>query len=388
MREHSIEEWKNEVTANALVRQQDHFNILPLLHAHMYGPHCNLIFPLAAYNLSEYYRTAVHPTSGLQRLRFIEKVTRLIPALGAIHHGGDDSDLPSHVPRVGYHRDIKPDNILVFDNSLRFVISDLGLMKFHEIKADSPDYSGVEPSAGTSAYGAPECGIRGKKVGRSADIWSMGCILTEAIVWCVDGNVGRGKFEQQRKTIHPEHGYEENSFFVREKEQRGGQIARLKARVIEWFDEFKATAGDPLIADCMQLLQTIFNGDPRRRPTAEKLDCEFYVILRRHVEHLGPGIRLEINEPTYCHTPVLLPETGRQTLPLSYSRSSSRISLKRRRSENEFKPPSLYMGFSSIAAPRPSKKKREISAFVHLKRLDTASVPASTLIFCMYVCTY
>lgn len=369
VRKDSIIEWQNEVRANVVVRKQEHQNIIPLLHSHIYGPHCNLIFPLATYNLKEFYLNQKHPQPGEPRLRFIEKITRLVPALGTIHHGGDDSDAPSHGTKVGYHRDIKPDNILVFGKSQRFMISDLGLMKFHEIKGDKPDYTGEVSSTGISAYAAPECGVQGKKVGRAADIWSMGCILAEAITWCVCGHLGKVEFDRKRMTRDEIDGYEENRFFKR---TRSSSTTLLKLEVVAWFNEIRERSdGDPLISECLELVQSIFKDGSRSRPTAEKIDCTFYEILNKHAKRLG--VALLIEQPNYCN--LVQPDTVRQTLPLSYSRSASRITLKRRRTENEFSPPSLYKGYSSLSPLPPLKKMRDISPYVHLKRLDTVCSP-------------
>jgi streptogramin lyase len=72
------------------------------------------------------------------------------------------------------HRDVKPHNILVEGD--RAYLSDFGLAKAIEGTGDASSASVV----GTVEYMAPEQ-WRGEKVGPSADIYSLGCVLYEAL---------------------------------------------------------------------------------------------------------------------------------------------------------------------------------------------------------------
>lgn len=378
--EKKVQEWQDEVAANALMRKQHHLNILPLLHSHTYGKHCNLVFPLASYNLREFYGKEPHPPPGEPRLRFIERISRLVPALGMIHQGEIDS---AH-RWIGFHRDLKPDNILVFGSTQRFMISDLGLMKIRKVNSSDREYSGVEWGFGLSAYKAPECEIRGKKVGRGADIFSLGCILAEAITWCVCGKAGIEEFRQKR-SMQDSDGMISDQFFTKSSiGSSGKEIPRLKPQVTDWFEKVKQLAeGDPLICTSLDMVVSMLKENPRgakSRPTAEKLDCDFYTLLKR--EAFRMGVELFVAEPAYYSR-----FDRRQPLPFSYSRSTSLMSAtptqlvsplpspianyKRRRSEDEsWIPPSLPMGGTGSTL-RPNKKKKEVSPFMHLKRLDT-----------------
>jgi DNA-binding beta-propeller fold protein YncE len=72
------------------------------------------------------------------------------------------------------HRDVKPHNILVEGD--RAYLSDFGLAKAIEGTGDAGSASVV----GTVEYMAPEQ-WRGEKVGPSADVYSLGCVLYEAL---------------------------------------------------------------------------------------------------------------------------------------------------------------------------------------------------------------
>lgn len=73
------------------------------------------------------------------------------------------------------HRDLKPANFLFVNGRLKLI--DFGISK--EIKNDTTNII-REKQIGTVNYMSPEAIIEGKtKMGRSSDIWSLGCILYE-----------------------------------------------------------------------------------------------------------------------------------------------------------------------------------------------------------------
>jgi len=94
------------------------------------------------------------------------------------------------------HGDLKPENILWFEpNKERGIlqIADIGLATFHEKEANTKNRKGMptETPSGTSRYEPPEMDEnRGKKDPRSRqyDVWSMGCIILELLLWLVHGH--------------------------------------------------------------------------------------------------------------------------------------------------------------------------------------------------------
>ncbi|KAL2678736.1 hypothetical protein Neosp_009487 [[Neocosmospora] mangrovei] len=101
------------------------------------------------------------------------------------------------------HGDLKPDNILHFKNLTSpwlgtLKIADLGLAKQHAFATSRRE----DPTAqrySTSHYEAPEVVIRRHEPrSRLYDIWSMGCIIFEFVIWLLYGYPGLQTFYQEK----------------------------------------------------------------------------------------------------------------------------------------------------------------------------------------------
>ncbi|KAL6835734.1 hypothetical protein J3E69DRAFT_352248 [Trichoderma sp. SZMC 28015] len=133
------------------------------------------------------------------------------------------------------HGDIKPSNILrecsnsgVFKQSI-LMIADVGLAKQHE------DYTRFRTKTTTSRYGSiiyepPEISPRRelKTLSRNYDIWSLGCVFLELIIWTAYGVDGI-------KSFHKEIKENPNSRFWEDTSSQGGEKV---FRVVEsWIEK-------------------------------------------------------------------------------------------------------------------------------------------------------
>lgn len=93
------------------------------------------------------------------------------------------------------HGDLKPENILWFDpknNGGTLQIADLGLATFHKKEADTRNRQGMptQTPSGTSRYEPPEMDEKRNTQdprSRQYDIWSLGCIVFELLLWLAYG---------------------------------------------------------------------------------------------------------------------------------------------------------------------------------------------------------
>ncbi|KAG5800582.1 hypothetical protein H9Q69_000469 [Fusarium xylarioides] len=97
------------------------------------------------------------------------------------------------------HGDLKPENILRFRSSTpsalgTLKIADMGLAKHHEVSTRLRQNI-TSTKYGTLRYEPPETAVnKTQATSRLYDVWSMGCIILEFVVWLLDGQEGLNNF--------------------------------------------------------------------------------------------------------------------------------------------------------------------------------------------------
>lgn len=100
---------------------------------------------------------------------FLEAIMDILAGLEEIHY----LDI--------YHRDLKPQNVLRFDdqNGQRYAISDFGLMSINDTQLSVITHTGMR--MGSDYYTAPEIVADLRKASARSDIYSVGCILHDFV---------------------------------------------------------------------------------------------------------------------------------------------------------------------------------------------------------------
>lgn len=154
-----------------------------------------------------------HPTTEVDLIKFWDKLVRVIEPLCRIHCHGDKED--RNKIAVGVHQDIKSDNILKsqahghdpFD--FTFKLADLGLAYIPQAATRDRINRGRD-RPGTQMFSPPECfrDEHDKFIQRTMreanpkkDIWSLGCVLSEALVWSVLGRGGLQEYREHRRDV-------------------------------------------------------------------------------------------------------------------------------------------------------------------------------------------
>ncbi|KAK6206036.1 hypothetical protein LQW54_007975 [Pestalotiopsis sp. IQ-011] len=151
------------------------------------------IFPWADCDLSGYWES-----QQARDVRWVAaQLNGLVGALDKIHN-------PPHLANIyGRHGDLKPDNILWYtpykgDPRGILVISDMGFTAVNSEISRSKQTNG---KARTPTYRAPELDIYEANVSREYDIWCLGCIFLEMMMWILGGDALIKQFKKERMTV-------------------------------------------------------------------------------------------------------------------------------------------------------------------------------------------
>ncbi len=208
---------------------------------------------------------------------------------------------------LGYHFDLKPANILVFDsqdgkdNVLK--ISDFGQAKFRPQAEDSRTTN----VGGTEEYAAPESNSTSDpRLNSKYDVWSLGCIFLELATFALKGgHSGVLAFERARGKVT--NGNWSNYRYFDEEIENGRRVRLLRPSVGLWTEElFKPEVGateteEQFLLSLKTLLLGMLEVDVRKRLTSTRVYQDLAKILDK-----APILEV-VHQPT---TPVEVEETG------------------------------------------------------------------------------
>ncbi|KAL5120319.1 hypothetical protein ACEQ8H_001877 [Pleosporales sp. CAS-2024a] len=233
------EMWDIEAEALRAINLLDHPHIMKSIAAIRRGKHRYFMFPWAQDSLRDYWNTrpnqapsselireAINQLKGLAdalhclhnfrdsrtspRETFQEFESKIDPADDATPAMDDDDDDADDMNEYKNplsqesirHGDIKPENILRFlDRNTKLgtlKLGDMGLAKRHV--ATTEQRQGTSMRYGTRRYEGPEALNAAQGRSRLYDLWSMGCITFEFIIWLLYGNNALLEFYDQAET--------------------------------------------------------------------------------------------------------------------------------------------------------------------------------------------
>ncbi|KAF2813081.1 uncharacterized protein BDZ99DRAFT_473802 [Mytilinidion resinicola] len=193
--------YQNEVDAFIQLMSPRKFeeNMIAFYGAYSQGGTYNIILEYAdSGNLQEFFENVEPPSAEVDIINFWDNLFKIVQPLQRIHELKRGGNGPPSLQRV--HQDIKAANVLVCkgtsesDYECTFKLADLGLS--HLTGKDM---------CGTPMYSAPECCRSDRFMERTAleispeiDIWSLGCLFSEAVVWVVRGMPGLKHYQNLR----------------------------------------------------------------------------------------------------------------------------------------------------------------------------------------------
>ena len=256
-----------------------HPNIVELLGAYTYQGKSNLIFPLARGGDLADLLDRDRPPAFQADENILLGLWGLCSALDAVHHLSSENEM---LTRIGYHCDIKPHNILIDD--AKFVLTGFGLS---EVKSVGGQYKAPEGED----FGPAEETHEEQVSSRPGDIWSLGCIIMEVLVWMKSGAAGVRDFRSNRTSIMGV--FEVNTFHLGPNKEAPAVTKYL----IDLLDNASTKSERLLVELIRQTLQL----DPKARPQAKELErrMQFIVIdkVSRQIDRLYARIYPEGSPP-------------------------------------------------------------------------------------------
>ncbi|KAI9695218.1 MAG: hypothetical protein M1820_008790 [Bogoriella megaspora] len=247
-----------------------HRNIIELLTSYTYNRNHYLLFPVLPMDLDEFLRFEQRYEKFQSNLTFYTALSGLASALETVHRSWLKSSATSAVlERIGYHHDVRPKNVLVTSDT--FILSDFGLARFKPTTEDSK----TPWRSGHGDYIAPECldpDFNRLKVGRSIDMWSFGCLVTEIATYLEKGPRGVKDFRDSRIHTRKDQNYTEYYFF---------QDERLKDSVTRWLLELATKPRDPGIRCLVLAVDSLLKPRYTERTEAPMASAMFAYIAMK-----------------------------------------------------------------------------------------------------------
>lgn len=233
---------ENEASVLLHFGKQDHPHFIQTIARYTQGARHFFIFPWAkGGNLRNFWKE--QPSLSTASLKFSQTYCvgyirwffeQLLGLSGAIEKLHNPPNQPGGSCR---HGDLKPENILCFcrivpeagelPTDIRLVIADAGHSRIHE-KATELRGEITTTQAGTQTYTPPEVQVQSDKArSRRYDIWSIGCLYLEFLIWILYGSDGLEAFHTDVKRAQP------YTFY------RTDPDVSLKPEVQGWIEEIK-----------------------------------------------------------------------------------------------------------------------------------------------------
>ncbi|KAK9414556.1 putative Protein kinase domain-containing protein [Seiridium unicorne] len=182
--------YHRETTTLERMRSLRHSHLIQAHAAYQRGKDRGFVFPWADRgSLSDLWRRDRISLDQALLSWIVSQISGLVEGITLLH-GEHDEGIR--------HGDLKPENILVFSNNTdawgTLVIADVGLAKFHATYTRER-YDPTTTRSGSRRYEPPEV-QEGGKFSRRYDMWSLGCILLEFVIWALLGSPGLQEFYQ------------------------------------------------------------------------------------------------------------------------------------------------------------------------------------------------
>ncbi|KAJ5633582.1 hypothetical protein N7528_001424 [Penicillium herquei] len=247
----SLEAQENHEIMKVILSLAKHENIVKSLGSIIIGSSTySLLMPLAICDLED-YMTEQHKDKAntpQERLAVIKNARGLAGGLGFLHTQMKTKDGDE---LVCYHMDLKPANILVYQNgnsnSREYIwkISDFGMSRIkvrqrgqsevkvrgfrnwfaRRVKAEPQNMSAAPATMNhrfEGTYLPPESMASFPTMTTRSDVWSLGCVISVVFTFLEEGSDGLEKYSGRRSDYRKSNGYDR--FFVHDKHMSSAKV--------------------------------------------------------------------------------------------------------------------------------------------------------------------
>lgn len=264
--------YENEIRILSTLQLLKNSNILQLAGCYTYKSKHNLISPYIAGGTLRNFLKNSRPED-LSHERILYSLSGLACGIWALHELVLDNNEPSH---KGHHQDLRLDNVLVEED--RFILADFGLSSIRNIGESS-----LTPFKGRRGYcQAPECVDLGRPyqerdATRATDIFSLGCIAADVIVYLVKGPSGVKEFRDAREFRLPPMCY----YLYHKGDASNDTVAT-------WLQDVARENGYQSIEDVVQLIAEMLEVSPQKRPSASTVMARLCIgTIKAYSEHFS-----------------------------------------------------------------------------------------------------
>jgi serine/threonine protein kinase len=265
-------DFEHEVQVLSSLRCLNHPNIIRLITAYTKGDEYNFLLPVADGDLSALLLSSNSGTLFSTGDDILASLWGLSSAIEAVHTFFADE---YNVRKIGCHYDIKPQNILCMGGKL--VLSDFGLSRLRPEEEGSRSLFKI----GEGSYIAPECepsneDFKRAPVGRSSDIWSLGCVLSEVLAYLsAEPGEGPGDVENFRKSRRIRLGPFISHHFH--------GVDGINQAVVTFLDKYTASPSTSTLKSLALLIRDILQFNPDMRPTASTITQRLFYLAQQNV---------------------------------------------------------------------------------------------------------
>ena len=241
-----------------------HRNIVEILTSYVQFGIPNLLFSPAEMDLHGFLLMPERPPAFIHNYQLLRAMQGLSSSLTYWHNFKFDLTESAGDPivMIGYHRDIKPRNILI--RGFDFI----GLARLQELQDDTK----TRWKDTTFEYGPPECrdseSFEPRLVGRALDIWSLGCIFSELLAYAEGGSSNVTAFRLKR--------VQKNEYRTMRCFHDG---EKLSSNVSKSLDDVVASSASMSFHKLSELVRQTFSSNPVERLKAEDLKSSLFCHL-------------------------------------------------------------------------------------------------------------